>query len=48
MMTAACYKIGNDDKSDNDEDKLCSLFKDDVGGSRVRSHDSGSCNHDIT
>ena len=28
IMTAACYKSGNDnDKSDNNEDKICSLLK---------------------
>ena len=52
MMTAACYKSGNNDKSDNNEDKVCLLFKDDVGGSRirsrVRSYNPGSCDHGIT
>ena len=27
MITTACYKSGNDDKSDNNKDKVCSLFK---------------------
>ena len=37
---------------DNNEDKIYSLLKDDVGGSRVKSraklHDPGSRDHDIT
>ena len=36
---------------DNNKDKVYSLFKNDVGGSRVRSrarsHDLGSCDHDV-
>ena len=52
MMTTACYKSGNDDESDNNKDKVCSLLKYDVGGSRVgsraRSHDPGSYDHSVT
>ena len=37
---------------DNNEDKVCSLLKDDVGGSRgksrARSHDPGSRDHGVT
>ena len=37
---------------DNNKDKVCSLLKNDVGGShirsRARSHDPRSCNHGIT
>ena len=51
MITATCYRSGND-KSDNNEKKVCSLFKDDVGGSCVRScarsHDPESRDHDVT
>ena len=40
----------------NNEDKICLLFKDDVGGSRIRScarsrvrlYDHRSCDHGIT
>ena len=46
-MTAACYKSGDNDKSDNNKDKVYSLFKDDVGGSRVRSHDPGCHDHGV-
>ena len=27
MMTAACYKNGNDDKSNSNEEKVCSLLR---------------------
>ena len=27
MITMACYKSGNDDKSDNNEDKVCLLLR---------------------
>ena len=37
---------------DNNEDKVCLLLKDDVGGSRIKSraklHNPGSCEHGIT
>ena len=37
---------------DNNKDKVCLLFKDDVGGSRVRSNarsqDPGSRDHGVT
>ena len=37
---------------DNNKDKVCLLFKDDVGGSYVRSraksHDPGSRDHSVT
>ena len=37
---------------DKNEDKVCLLFKDDVGGSRVRSrarsHNHRSCDHGVT
>ena len=37
---------------DNNEDKICSLLKDDVGGSRIRSHtksnDLGSPDYGVT
>ena len=37
---------------DNNEDKVCSLLKDDVGGLRIRSyarsHDLKSCDHGVT
>ena len=49
---AAHYKIGNDNESDNNEDKVCSLHKDNVNGSRVRSlvrsYDLACCDHDVT
>ena len=38
MMTAVCYESGNDDESDNNKDKVYLLLKDNIGGSRVRSH----------
>ena len=52
MMTTARYKNGNDDKSDNNEDKVYLFFKNDVDGSRIRSrprsYNPGSCNHGVT
>ena len=37
---------------DNNEDKVCSFLKDDVGGSRIKSHakshDLRSRDHDVT
>ena len=27
IITAACYKNGNNDESDNNKDKICSLLK---------------------
>ena len=51
MMMAACYKSGNENKSDDNEDKVCLLFKNDVGGSRIksrtRSHDLWSCDYSV-
>ena len=51
-MTTACYKSGDDDKSDNKDDKIYLLLKDDVGGSHVRSRarsdDLGSYDHSVT
>ena len=52
MMTVARYKNGDDDKSDNNEDKVLLLLKDNAGGSRIRlcarSYDPGSRNHGFT
>ena len=52
MITAACYGSGDGDESDNNENKVCSLFKNDVGGSRIRSrarsHDFRSHDHGVT
>ena len=35
-MTAVCYESGNNDESDNNEDKVYSLFKDNISRSRIR------------
>ena len=47
-----CYKSGNDDESDNNENKVCLLLKDDVGRSCIRScarsHDAEFCDYSVT
>ena len=51
-MTAVYYENGNNDKSDNNKDKVCLLLKDDVGGSYVRSrprlYNPESCDYGVT
>ena len=59
-MTTAYYKSDNNNKSDNNEDKICRFWKNEVGRSRVKSytrscdklharlHDHRSCDYSFT
>ena len=50
-MTVVCYESCNDDKSDNNEDKIRSLLRNDIGKSQIRSlarsHDPRFCDHSV-
>ena len=50
-MTMSCYKSGDNNKFDNNEDKVYLLLKDDIDGSyirsRARSYNLGSHDHDF-